>query len=94
MIIVAGHLRVPATERDRYLAAVAGVADLARRTPGCYDFVQAADPIDPERINVYERWDDDASLSAFRSSGDEPVPAPDILGGDVAKYRISSVERP
>lgn len=97
MIIVAGHLRVAATERDRYLAAVADVAVLARRAPGCHDFVQAADPIDPERINIYERWEDDASLLAFRSSGeegDDEPPTPDILDADVRKFRISSVESP
>jgi quinol monooxygenase YgiN len=97
VIIVAGHLRVAATERDQYLAAVADVAVQARRAPGCHDFVQAADPLDPERIIIYERWDDDASLLAFRGSGDQDdgaLPAPDLLDADVKKYRISSVESP
>jgi quinol monooxygenase YgiN len=97
VIIIAGHLRVAASERDRYLSAVAEVAVQARRAPGCHDFVQAADPIDPERINIYERWENDESLLAFRSSGDdatEPTPTPDLMGADVAKYRISGVESP
>ena len=97
MIIVAGHVRVTADDRDAYLEAVADVAVLARAFPGCHDFVQAADPIDPERINIFERWDDDASLMAFRSSSgpDDDGPAtPDVLGADVAKYRISAVEDP
>ncbi|CAA9374674.1 MAG: Uncharacterized conserved protein [uncultured Nocardioidaceae bacterium] len=97
MIIIAGHLRVAATDRDRYLTAVRDVAAQARRAPGCLDFVQSADPIDPERINIYERWEDDEPLMAFRGSGDEatgePSP-PELLGAEVAKYRISSVESP
>ena len=97
MIIVAGNLRVAAGERDRYLAAVAGVTGLARSAPGCLDFVQAADPLDAERINVFERWESDEDLENFRTSGDPtaPVPAlPRVLGADVRKYRIASVEAP
>lgn len=97
MLIIAGRLRVDAAHRDRYLAATAGVAPAARRFPGCLDFVQAADPVEPDRINVYERWETDEALMAFRTSGspeDEPEPAPDILDADVRKYRISAVEAP
>jgi uncharacterized protein YndB with AHSA1/START domain len=28
----------------------------ARRAAGCRDFVVAADPIEPDRVNVYEEW--------------------------------------
>lgn len=71
MIIIAGHLRVAASERHEYLAAVADVAAQARRLPGCHDFVQSADPIDIERINNFECWENDADLMAFRSSGSD-----------------------
>lgn len=96
MIIVAGRLHVRAEDRTAYLAAVADVAPLARRTAGCLDFVQAADPVDPTRINVFERWDDDAALLAFRSSApdDAPAPAPVVVDADVRMYRISAVEDP
>ena len=97
MIIIAGHLRVAAAERSQYLDAVAEVAVQARQAPGCYDFVQSPDPIDSERINIYERWDSDQALMSFRQSGDETVeepPTPALLGADVAKYRISGVESP
>lgn len=96
MIIIAGHLRVAAAERDRYLVAVEGVTVEARRAPGCHDFVQSADPVDPQRINIYERWDSDELLMAFRTSGEvtEPPSTPDVLDAEVAKYRISAVESP
>jgi quinol monooxygenase YgiN len=97
VIIIAGHLRVAAAERDGYLTAVAGVASQARQAPGCHDFVQSADPIDQERINIYERWDSDEALMAFRTSGSEerePLSTPAILSAEVAKYRISAVESP
>jgi len=61
MIIVAGHLRVAAGERDQYLAGVADVASQHAGHPGAR-LRQSADPIDPERINIYERWEDDDAL--------------------------------
>lgn len=97
VIIIAGHLRVAASEREQYLTAVEDVTIRAREAPGCQDFVQSADPIDPERINIYERWDSDELLMSFRTSGDEndqPLPTPELLGAEVAKYRISAVESP
>ena len=97
MIIVAGWLRVASGDRDGYLAAVADVAVLARRAPGCLDFVQAADPLDPERISIFERWESDEDLQRFRTSGDPDAPqpdVPDVLAAEVRKYRIASVEAP
>jgi quinol monooxygenase YgiN len=97
MIIVAGSLYLDAAERDRYLAAVADVARQARAAGGCLDFVQAADPIDPERINIFERWESDADLERFRASGEpgeEDPPTPLLRDAHVRKYRIAAVEDP
>ena len=98
VIIIAGHLRVAPGERDHYLAVVSDVALQARAAPGCLDFVQSADPIEVDRINVYERWDSDESLLSFRTTNSSvdtnQGSTPEILGADVAKYRISTVEAP
>jgi quinol monooxygenase YgiN len=103
MLIIAGALHVDPADRERYLTAVAGVARLARlarSAPGCHDFVQAPDPIDPGRINIYERWESDEDLHRFRSSGspsdtaDPEPPTPAIHAADIHKYRISTVEAP
>jgi quinol monooxygenase YgiN len=69
MIVVAGHLRVATADRDRFLARSCEAIQLARTTPGCHDFVVAADPLDAERINVYERWTNRAVMHAFRGDG-------------------------
>lgn len=99
MIIVAGRLHVRAEDRADYLAAVADVAPLARESDGSLDFVQAADPVDPTRINVYERWETDDALLAFRSSAAEIDPdpereVPEVRSAEVRKYRVASVEEP
>ena len=95
MIIVAGWLRVDAADRDRYLASVADVARQARAAAGCLDFVQAADPLDLERINIFEHWESDADVEAFRTSGlpgEEEPALPPVRAAHVRRYRISAVE--
>lgn len=56
MIIVAGHLSVDPSERDSYLAGCVEVIEQARRAPGCLDYALNADLIEPDRINIFERW--------------------------------------
>ena len=94
MIIVAGSLYLDASARDRYLAATFDVARQARSAPGCLDFVQAADPIDPERINIHERWESDEDLHRFRTAGGPELDLPALRSADVHKYRISAIEKP
>ncbi len=95
MLIIAGALYVDAADRDRYLAAAAGIDRMARAAPGCLDFAQTADGLDAERINVYERWESDEDLHRFRTSGGPPtLDLPDIRSADVRKYLISAVEAP
>ena len=52
------------------------------------------DPLDPARVNVYERWESDAELADFRGSGPDAATQARIQGAEVRKYRISAVEMP
>jgi quinol monooxygenase YgiN len=94
VLIIAGTLHLDSADRERYVAAVADVARLARSAPGCLDFVQAPDPIDPERINIYERWESDEHLQRFRTAGGPDLEIPPTRSADVLKYRIAAVEEP
>ena len=94
MLIVAGWLQVDPDDRDGYLAGCTEVVRLARAAPGCHDFALSADPLDPARINVYERWTSDEDLLAFRGSGPDAGQTAQIRGADVVKYRISATEPP
>lgn len=63
------------------------------------EVVQVADPLEDDRIVIFERWENDDALLAFRSSGtsDAPQPTPpppSILSADVSKYRIAGIEAP
>ena len=92
MIIIAGTLRVHPSDRSRYLELASAATTLARSTPECLDFAQSADPLESDRINIFECWKSDAALEAFRNLPDDGVQTPPILGADVHRYRISGVE--
>jgi quinol monooxygenase YgiN len=93
MIIIAGLLRVAPAQRDAYLTAVASATAMARTAPGCLDFAQSPDQLEADRINIYERWESDEHLAAFRARPADGE-APPILDAEVHKYRISAVESP
>ena len=67
---------------------------LARRAAGCLDFVQAADPLDAGRINVFERWESEEALLDFRGAGQPASDSPPIRSADVKRYVIASIGDP
>lgn len=92
MIIVSGKLYVAADARDGYLAGCRKAVELARAAPGCLDFALSADLIEPDRINVYERWQSDEDLERFRGTGPDAEQMTQIRAAEVLRYRISGVE--
>ena len=94
MLIVAGTLQVDPAGRDDYLESCISVVEGARKAPGCLDFAITADPIDPGRLNVFERWESDEALDEFRGGGPSDDQQGQILEASVEKYRISGVEPP
>ena len=91
MVIVAGHIVVEPGERERYLAGCVGVVEQARRAPGCLDFAISADLLDTGRINVYERWESQAAVEAFRGSGPGDEQGAAMLDASVAEYDVDGV---
>ena len=59
------------------------------RTPGCLDFALSADVLEPGRINVFERWESQAAVEAFRGSGPSDEQAEAIVSASVAEYDIA-----
>ncbi len=89
MVIVAGHVIVDRDARDDYLAGCAEVVEQARSAPGCLDFAITADLLDPTRINVFERWESQESVEAFRGSGPSNEQAAAIVSASVSEYDVS-----
>ena len=91
MLIVSGHLVLDPEDRDAHVIASAGAVRLARQAPGCLDYAVSADPVDPTRVNVFERGDRPGDLDAFRASGDpddDPVDFSRIRRFEIEQYTV------
>jgi quinol monooxygenase YgiN len=91
VLIIAGRLIVARADRDAYVAECVPVVEAARAAPGCLDYSITADTVDSARIVVYERWESEQELLAFRGAGASDDQQAAILDADVKRYQISSV---
>jgi quinol monooxygenase YgiN len=90
VVIVAGHVVVDPQERDDYLSGCVDVVRQARRTAGCLDFALSADPVDPGRVNIFERWESQAAVDAFRGNGPSDEQGAAIRAASVAEYDVGN----
>ncbi len=56
MIIVAGSLQIDPNQRDAFLACKTAGMRATRTEPGCLEYTFSADPTDPARVLIIERW--------------------------------------
>lgn len=56
-VIVQGVFSVDPSERDRFVEASVEGMRASRQEEGCLEYVMAADPLDPERVVLSERWE-------------------------------------
>jgi quinol monooxygenase YgiN len=90
MIIVSGRIHVRPGTRDEFLRLSAEAIVQARQTEGCRDFVVAADPIEPDRVNVYEEWETEEALQKFRGEGPGEDLSSMIVSAEVAEHTAES----
>jgi quinol monooxygenase YgiN len=65
MIVVVAQIELDPAQRDACVAASVPVQKATRDDePGCLAYCFGADPVEPDRIQVYELWEDEASLHA------------------------------
>jgi quinol monooxygenase YgiN len=99
MVIVQGVFRVNPNERERFLAQSADNMRASRADKGCLEYVLAADPLDPERIILSERWESTDDLNQHgkavaarrkeaQASGVDLGPAP--LSTEITVYEVAS----
>ena len=90
VIIVCGKLYVDPAVRDSYVAECRDIVEMARRTDGCLDFLITADPLEDDRVNVFEQWESTTALEAFRGSGPSSEQAARIREARVAQHVVAS----
>lgn len=85
---MAGALFVDPERRAEYLSGCRAVVEQARAARGCLDFALSPDLLDARRVNVYERWVDEQSLTSFRGSGPSDDQNDAIRAADVQEFRV------
>lgn len=94
MLIIAGHAKVAADHRDTYVAAFHDMVRRCRAARGCLDIAITADPVDPSRVNIFERWDTRENLDAWRAIADPPRTDIPFDADDVMEYTVESARPP
>jgi quinol monooxygenase YgiN len=88
VLIVSGRLYIVSGLREDFLASSEQAMIQARQTPGCRDFIVAADPIDPARVNIYEEWESKETLSRFRGQGPGEDLSSMIVRAEVSEHVV------
>lgn len=63
-LIVAGTVRVPPENLERFRPDMVEMMTRSRAEDGCIDYAYAQDVFDPGLIRVFEIWRDEAALQA------------------------------
>ena len=88
MLIVAGVFEVDPAERDAFVASRHDGMRRSRSEPGCHEYTFSADPIEPSRVLLFERWESQDALDAHLA-GMRDAPAPSPAGPTPRKATIS-----
>jgi quinol monooxygenase YgiN len=87
-VIVAGWCTVDAKKRDEAVQSFKSLVLRARRAPGCLDLSITADPVEANRINVFELWQSEGDLKAWRAVAKHPKKITPLLRAEVQKHII------
>lgn len=93
MIIVGGNFELEPAARDAFIASRLDMMRRSRSETGCLEYVFCADPLDPARVVLFERWESqealDAHLQALRS-GPAADPEPRPRTSSIVLYDVAS----
>lgn len=97
MVIVGGEFGLEPGERDAFLAGRVDMMRRSRSEPGCLEYTFSADPLDPGRVVLFERWESsqalDAHLAGLRAAPQEDGGGPAPKRASIVIYDVSG-ERP
>jgi quinol monooxygenase YgiN len=86
MVIVGGWFEVEPSDRDAFVAQRVDAMRRSRAETGCIEYVIAADPVEPGRVVLFERWESQADLDAHGARMRE---APQSAGPTVTPTAMS-----
>lgn len=88
-VIVAGSVYIDPAEIDRHVEGFRELVEQGRAAPGCLDFSISADPFEPGRVNLFEYWESQESLDAWRARAPHPAVTATPLKVEVLKHDIA-----
>ena len=90
VIIVAGKLILKPGFRDEFIEKSREAMSQARKLDACEDFSVSPDPIDGNRVNIFEKWISRRSLDEFRNSGPDNDSFSLVESFDVNEYEVNT----
>ncbi len=73
MVIVAGVFTVDPGQREAFLEGRKERMRTSRAERGCLEYTFSADPLDPGRVVLYERWASQEDLDAHLAVPESPT---------------------
>ena len=89
-IIVAGKLIIKSGLRDTFMEKSHEAIKLAREIMACEDFSVSPDPLDMNRVNIFEKWTSASEMNIFRESGPDNDIFSLVESFDVNEYEINA----
>lgn len=94
MLIVAGVFEVDPAQREEFIRSKERAMRDSRLESGCHDYAFSADPLEPGRVLLFERWEDKASLAAHLTRlraqlASEEAPVREI-SSEIFQYEVSA----
>jgi quinol monooxygenase YgiN len=97
VIIVGGMLEVDPAQRDAFIASRINRMRTSREEPGCLEYVISPDPLNANRVIVFERWISpdslDAHLAPTQSSSEPIEPCIEISAVSIVVYEVTETQR-
>jgi quinol monooxygenase YgiN len=97
MVIVAGTMELEPAQREAFLAGRIDSMRTSRAEPGCLEYTLSADPTDPGRVMLFERWarqeDLDAHLAAMRARPASPETTVAPRAASIFVYDVTGERR-
>jgi len=97
MVIVAGTMELEPDQREAFLVGRIEGMRTSRAEAGCLEYTLSADPTDPCRVMLFERWarqeDLDAHLAASRARPASPGTAVTPKAASIFVYDVTGERR-
>lgn len=87
MVIVAGVFTMDPGQREAYLASRMELMRVSRAEKGCIEYTFAADPLEPGRVVLFEKWESQEDLDAHLAA----IPAPSASSAPQFEPTSSSI---